>query len=143
MWEDSFDRMRNFQRKMNRIFDTMLESPEFEKYTGTRFFRQPLSDIKETENEIIASVELPGIDKEDIQLTAIENNLTIKVDKKTEKREQEENYIRSERSRTGFYRSMTLPSKIKPEKIKAKYKNGILTIKIPKKEKKSKKIKIE
>ena len=116
-----------------KMFDNILDKGlNIEKPKSK--FRQPLTDLKETNNEYIATVEIPGVDKKDIQLNISENNLEIKVEKKSEMKIANENkgFIRSERFFSNFYRSMNLPSNIIPEKAKASYKNGILEIILPK-----------
>jgi len=91
---------------------------------GLSEVREPLTDVIETENEIIIVAETPGIDKQDIQLNSTENEVEIKAGDK-------------------FYKKVKLPAVTIPEQAKASYKNGILEIKIPKKEKKGRGIKIE
>jgi HSP20 family protein len=86
--------------------------------------REPLTDVIETENEVIIVAETPGIEKDEIKLDSTENELEIKAGDK-------------------FYKKIKLPSATIPEQAKASYKNGILEIKIPKKEKKGTGIKIE
>ena len=86
--------------------------------------REPLIDLVETENEVIIVAETPGIEKDEIKIDSTENELEIKAGDK-------------------FYKKIKLPSVTIPEEAKASYKNGILEIKIPKKEKKGTGIKIE
>ena len=72
-------------------------------------FRQPLLDLRETERDFIAIIEIPGVDKKDIQLNVTDNNLEVKVEKRSEINvSNEEGYVRSERVYNGFYRSMNL-----------------------------------
>jgi len=87
------------------------------------------------------SVEIPGVDKKDINLSVTDTNLEVKVDKKQETKIAKKGYIRAERSYKGFYKSIALPTKILPEKTKATYRNGVLEVIIPKAEKKKKKTK--
>jgi len=144
MWKDPFEEMKRFRKEMNSLFDTFLGS-EFAERTlpdvsntkkGIQLFRQPLSDLKETNKELIASIELPGVDKKDIQLQITENTLEVKAEKKQEMKVEKKDYLRAERSYKGFYRSMSLPSRIIPERAKASYKEGILEVVMPKAEKK-------
>ena len=97
-------------------------------------FRQPLVDLKETETEFIANIEIPGADKKDIQLSVTDNSLEVKVEKNSEINvtHEKDGYVKSERTFSGFYRSMILPSKVMPDKVKASYKNGILEVRIQK-----------
>jgi len=144
MWKDPFEEIKRFRKEMNLLFDTFLGSEFTERALpdiknmkkDMQLFRQPLSDLKETDKELIASIEIPGVDKKDIQLRITENNLEVKVEKKQEMKVEKKGYLRAERSYKGFYRSMYLPSKVIPEQAKASYKDGVLEIIMPKSEKK-------
>jgi len=89
-------------------------------------------DIKENENEYVLEAELPGVDKDNITLEIKDDILTIGVDQKEHVEEERENYIRKERRVCSMSRSFQLPD-IKNEDISASFKNGILTIVLPKK----------
>lgn len=103
----------------------------------------PAFDISESEKEYKVSAELPGIDIKDLEVTLNEGVLTIKGEKRQESEEKEDNYLRIERSYGSFDRSFRLPEGVESNKIDAKYKDGILSLTIPKaKETKAKKIKI-
>jgi HSP20 family protein len=94
----------------------------------------PALDISETDQEIVAKAELPGIDPKDVAVTLRDNVLTIKGEKKFEDEEKKDNYHRIERSYGSFCRSVTLPSKVAEDNVKAKYDNGVLTITMAKTE---------
>lgn len=145
MWKDPFEEIRRFRREINRLFDTFWGHDKFAEKAlpdissmkkDIQIFRLPLSDLKETDKELIASIEIPGIDKKDIQLQITENNLEVKVEKKQKMKVEKKGYLRAERSYKGFYRSMSLPSRVIPEQAKASYKDGVLEIIMPKAEKK-------
>ena len=106
---------------------------EFDKVSK---FRQPLADVYDNDKEIIVKVEVPGADKKDIIVTPVDNGIEIKVEKKSEiRKEDEKNGIyKLERSYAGFYRYFSLPSYADLDKIDANYKDGILELKIKKKE---------
>lgn len=89
-------------------------------------------DIKENENEYVLEAELPGVDKDSITLEIKDDILTIGVDQKEQVEEERENYIRKERRVCSMSRSFQLPD-IKNEDVSANFKNGILTIVLPKK----------
>lgn len=104
----------------------------------------PSVDIIEKENEWIFKGELPDVKPEDIQVTVEEGVLAIKGERKFEEEVEEGNYTRFERQYGTFERRFSLPSSIDPDNIKADYKNGILTLRVPKKEEaKPRSIKIE
>jgi len=107
----------------------------------TSNYREPLGDIWETDKEVIASVELPGLDKKDIQVNITDDALEIKAERKMEKEEKKKGMYRVERSYSGFYKCMPLPAEVEADKAEATYKNGVLEIHIPKKEAKKSKAK--
>jgi len=94
----------------------------------------PVVDIAEHDDDYVVKVELPGINKDDVKITLENNVLTIRGEKKQEKESKKENFHRIERSYGSFQRSFTLPMTVKNDKIDASYKDGILTIALPKAE---------
>jgi HSP20 family protein len=104
----------------------------------------PEVDIKETEKEIIVKADLPGMKKEDIEVSLDNDLLVIKGERKFEKEEKEKDYVRVERSYGSFYRSFNLGVPVKENEIKASYKEGVLEVVIPKAEiKKAKKVEVK
>ena len=104
---------------------------------------EPLTDIYDTEKEVKARIEIPGVEKGDIRISAVEGGIEIKVEKREESREDDrkKGRYRIERSYSGFYRYFSLPDSADTEKIEAGYKNGILELRIPKTVKETKKVK--
>jgi len=139
---DVFDEIRRLRRELDRMFEVLAREPV--RFVG---WREPLADIKETPEEVIVEIELPGMNKDDIQLKATEDYLEVKAEAKKLIDEKHEGFYRKERSYRGFYRKILLPTKVKPEDARAKYENGVLTIVLPKKEpekeKKVKEIRVE
>lgn len=119
-----------------KIFDNMFgrENMFMEPFKKNNLFRKPLLDLEENENELKAYFEIPGVDKDDIQLNITDNNIEVKVEKHSEMKFADENkgFFKSERAYSGFYRSMSLPTKVIPDKARASYKNGILEVIMPK-----------
>jgi HSP20 family protein len=95
-------------------------------------FWTPAVDIREQNDAYLVEVELPGLSKDDVKITMENNILTIQGEKKQEKEEKRGDYHRTERVYGSFQRSFTLPSSVKNDKIEAQYKNGILTVTLPK-----------
>jgi len=93
--------------------------------------REMKVDIKENDNNYILEAELPGVDKENIRLEIKDDILTIGVDQNEQFEEERENYIRKERRVCSMSRSFQLPN-VKNEDVSASFKNGILTITLPK-----------
>ena len=140
MWEDFFGRRmgRSSSRRMLPSGEKGLIGREYREPIE---YREPLVDVFETEDEVIVTSERPGLDKDDIKLYITGNRLEISAEKTKEvtkpekkEREGEGGYVYRERSISRFYRSITLPSTIDPEKAKSSYKNGILEIRMPKTE---------
>lgn len=133
VWADPFEEMRRIQREMDRMFADFFARPEtrvgFDVEPG---WREPLADVWETDDAVYVTLELPGVNKDDIKLDITENQVEVKVDLQKEKKEEKEGYRRFERQYRGFYRLIALPTEVVPEKAEASYKNGVLEIKLPK-----------
>jgi HSP20 family protein len=139
---DPFRDLVTLREKMNRLFEDAFTSRGEERDLIASTWT-PAVDIYETENELILSAEIPGIDEKDVEIKVEDNTLSIKGERKFEKETKEENYHRIERSYGSFYRSFTLPNYIDQDKIQAVHENGVLKITMPKKtELKPRKVKI-
>lgn len=141
---DPFQEMSALQERMNRLFsDVRAQAPvRGEEIVQGAWI--PAVDIFETNEAIVLKAELPGITAQDISVEVKDNTLTLKGEKKFEKEVKEENYHRVERSYGSFQRAFTLPGTIHQEKVKAKFKDGILEITLPKvEEDKPKQVKVE
>jgi len=106
----------------------------------------PVVDLYEEKDDIVVKAELPGMEKDNIEVNLLDNRLTIKGEKKKEEEVKREGYYRSERSYGSFVRSLELPSEVQTDKIKAAFKNGVLEIRLPKTEeakKRETKVKID
>ena len=95
--------------------------------------REPLTDIMDEGEDLTALMELPGVNKDDIMVSTTTNTLRVKVEKKEDKEEGDENYYYRERRYGGYYRAISLPSEVLPDKVKASYKNGVLEVRMKKK----------
>ncbi|HTX98863.1 MAG TPA: Hsp20/alpha crystallin family protein [Bacteroidota bacterium] len=131
------------QKEINRMFENFfrggLEDTDLMTSSWT-----PAVDLAETADEYLAKVELPGVDKNGIKITMENNVLTIRGEKSQEKKEKDVNFHRVERFYGSFQRSFELPGTVKNEKIEAEFKDGILTIRMPKAEEaKSKQIDVK
>ncbi len=125
---------------MDRLWDSFLErSPGREDAEWL-----PALDVSETKDEIVVKAEVPGMEAKDIDISLSGDVLTIKGQKKQEKKQKDENYHMSERSYGAFFRSVRLPQEVQGDKVAAQYKDGVLKITLPKSEKaKAKEIKIK
>ena len=94
----------------------------------------PAFDMSETDKELIVKGEVPGMDKKDINITVSDGMLTIRGEKKHEKKEENEQYHRVERRYGAFSRTIRLPHEVEADKVDATYKEGVLSIRLPKSE---------
>jgi len=125
---------------VNRLFNDVFERAGGESNLTAW---APSVDIYETEHELVVKADLPEVDPKDLDIRVENNILTIRGERKFEKKVSEENYLRVERSYGSFARSFTLANTVNSEAIKADYQNGVLTLNIPKKEEaKPKQIKV-
>ena len=128
---------RDFRREFDDLVERFFGSERFDWLTSRTF--SPAVDISETEHEVVVKAELPGIDQKDLDVSVSGGVLTIKGEKKEEKEEKSENVHRVERSYGIFSRSFSLPCEVKTENVEAKFKDGILSLKLPKSETSKKK----
>lgn len=131
-------------RPRKDLFHWFLEDFDLPVFgTGEREWMPPF-DVSETEGEIIVKAEIPGMKVEDIDITLTDGLLTIKGERKMEKEDKQENYHRIERQYGSFSRSLNLGLKVEAESIDAAYKDGVLTVTLPKAEEdKPKKIEVK
>jgi len=94
----------------------------------------PAIDLSETKDAYVIKADLPGVSKDDVKVTLVENVLTITGERKTEKEVKDQNLHRSERAFGTFTRSFRLPGPVAGDKIKASYKDGVLMLDVPKAE---------
>ena len=138
-WEP-FRGAATLQDKVNRLFSDVFERNS-EESSLTAW--APSVDIYETEHELVVKADLPEVDPKDLDIRVENNILTIRGERKFEKKVSEENYLRVERAYGSFARSFTLANTVNSEAIKADYQSGVLTLSIPKKEEaKPKQIKV-
>ncbi|CUS99313.1 HSP20 family protein [Candidatus Kryptobacter tengchongensis] len=133
----------DLQREINRMFDRFFRGFEEEEELKVMKW-SPRVDISETDDEYIVRADVPGVSKDDIKITIKDNVLTISGEKKQEKETKNENFHRIERVYGSFTRTFTLPGAVKVDKVEARFKDGVLTIKLPKvEEAKAKEIEVK
>ena len=130
---DPFRDMVTLREKMNRLFEDVFTGRGEDKELAASTWA-PAVDIYETENELIMTAEVPGIEEKDIEIKIEDNTLSLRGERKFEKETKEENYHRIERSYGSFYRAFTLPNSIDPDRIQAEHENGVLKISMPKRQ---------
>ena len=131
-------------RPRKDLFHWFLEDFDLPDFSTSGKEWMPAFDVSETEAEIIVKAEIPGMKVEDIDITLTDGLLTIKGERKMEKEDKQENYHRIERQFGSFSRSLNLGLKVEAEGIDAAYKDGVLTVTLPKAEEdKPKKIEVK
>jgi HSP20 family protein len=136
----NFRSTSTLQDQINRLFnDTFERTGQESNLTAWA----PAVDIYENEHELVVKADLPDIDPKDLDIRVENNILTIRGERKFEKKVNEDNYLRVERAYGAFSRSFALANTVNPDGIKADYQNGVLTLVIPKREEaKPKQIKV-
>lgn len=124
----------NMQRGINKMFDSFFRGSAQDDGDLSPSVWTPAVDVAEHDNEYIVKVELPGVARDDVKITMQENILTIRGEKKQEKETKDSDFHRVERSYGSFQRSFTLPTHVKNDRIEASFKDGILTVNVPKAE---------
>lgn len=139
--------LEDMRKDMDRLFEEFF-SPITRRQRGWLKPEMgvivPNIEMYDRKNEIVVKAELPGVAKEDIDLTITKDSLTLKGETKKEEEIKEENYYAAEISYGSFTRTIALPAEVDSEKAKASFKNGVLEVVLPKREEaKPKEIKIE
>ena len=115
--------LRVFQDSLSRLFSEPASRPW-----------SPAVDIYETENELVMKADVPDVDPKNVGIQLENGTLTLKGERRFEEQNGQKGFHRIERSYGSFVRAFSLPDTVDGEKVKADYKNGVLTITLPKKE---------
>jgi len=138
---DPFAGLNSLQSQVNRLFEETFHRGRSAQ--GDLASWAPAVDIYETENELVVKADLPEVQEKDLDIRVENNTLTIRGERNFTREVNEENYLRVERAYGTFTRSFSLPNTVNTEGIQADYQNGVLTVKMPKREEsKPKQIKI-
>ena len=150
-WEATLANPMAVISDMDRIFDDFRSEWESLFLPSRNFVsdlaRAPLVDLTDNGKEFVVKAEVPGLDKDDLNIEVTEKSVEISGETKAEENEEDKSkgYIRRERRYSSFYRSLPLPESVLTEKVDAELKDGVLTVKLPKAappEKKTKKVKV-
>jgi len=135
-------RALNSFEEMDRMFDDFFSrgwmrpfrfsQPSWSHLPAPFEGRVPQVDIVERDDEVFVKAELPGIEKDDVEITMTENSVTIKGSSKAEDKEEKGDYHRCEISQGSFSRTLSLPGQVDTNKARASFKNGVLNLTIPK-----------
>jgi len=137
---------RDIDRMMDDFFGRRLGSRWPDRWFGSDDMEiaAPAVDVFEEKDDIVVKAELPGIERDNIEVNLADHHLTIKGEKRKEEEVKQEHYYRSERSYGSFMRTVDLPKDVHADKVKANFKNGILEVRLPKTEEaKAKEIRVK
>jgi HSP20 family protein len=129
-WEPARE-LQTIQQEMNRLFGTFFDAPgNGESLASRRWI--PAMDLVEEGDDFVLRADLPGVSEDQVSVELEDNVLTISGERKSELQERKEGYYRLERAAGRFSRSLTMPAGVDPQRIDAKFDNGVLTVRIPK-----------
>jgi HSP20 family protein len=132
------------QDRINRMFDEFFRGFSLTPWAEERMEWLPLVDVSETDDAMRVTAELPGVQAKDVDISLTEDLLTIRGEKKSEQAETKRDYHRVERSYGLFTRTVRLPTVVDADKVEATFKEGVLTITMPKREQtKTRKVKVD
>jgi HSP20 family protein len=134
-WSEDNDPFLQIRREMNRLFDDVFGGFGLPSVLGPALRQMPAApkiDVSETDNEIQVTAEMPGIDQNDVEVLLEDDRLIIRGEKKEERENEDRNYHVRERVQGAFSRTLPLPFAPDPNQVKAEFKNGVMTITIPK-----------
>lgn len=126
---DPRDSLTHIQREMRDLFDFLSSGQQIEGYASIEF---PPIIVSTSENNVIVRAELPGIKVNDLDIQVVKDILTIRGERKPTVDRAKATYLRRERNYGTFARTIVLPENVEMEKVAASYKNGILTVILPK-----------
>jgi len=129
---DPFSEMRRMREDMESMFEGFWRPPML--FPWTIEGAAPCIDVYERDNNVIVKAEVPGLKKEDIEVTATEDSISLRGEFKREEEMREEGFYRHERRAGKFYRTIPMPAAIKPDEVKATFKEGVLEVAAPKAE---------
>ena len=130
-WDPMQDLM-TVQKRMNQLFENALARTEFETHDGSPDSWTPVGDVYETGEALVVSLELPGVDQEAIDLRIDRDDLVVEGERSMQREAAGEQFHRVERSYGKFSRRFRLPSTVDRDAIQAQFRNGMLTVTLPK-----------
>jgi HSP20 family protein len=132
-WEP-FRELSTLQSEMNRLFNSVFDSPTGPGNGGAARRWMPAMDLVETEDDFVLRADLPGMTEDDVKIEFEDGTLTISGERRSEHETKNEGYYRVERAYGSFSRSLTLPQGVDPERVSASFDKGVLEVRVPKPE---------
>ena len=131
---DPVRELLSLQERMNRLIDQTLSRTHAEGELSATGAWAPAVDLFESDSFLILKAELPEVNLDDIELRIDEDRLTLRGERRIKEEVSEKQFLRMERAYGPFHRTFDLPTKVDPERVKAEFKRGILTVTMPKRE---------
>jgi HSP20 family protein len=138
-YQEFEDRMQQLEKRFESLFPQSwsrpihLDVPEWARSTFMDL-KTPKVDIIDRDNDVLVKAEIPGVNKDDLDVSLTDTTVTIKGRTAKEEKQEEGDYFRSETMKGEFSRTLALPAQVKAAKAKTKFKNGVLTVIVPKHE---------
>ena len=133
--EQSETSLAHLRQDMDSLFDRFFRDPwgrsDFDS-PASGLMDVPRTDLADTENEVTVKMELPGVNPKDVDISIAGDMLTVRGEKKEEKKEKRKNYHYVERQHGSFHRTVQLPGTVDPGKVEATFVNGVLSISVAK-----------
>ncbi len=129
--------LNDLQREIDRLFGRAFPSREDDERDASsrrQAVWAPRTDLVETEDAYQLRLDVPGMSKDDLKINYKDNQLTVSGERTSDRTDEDEEYVRVERSFGQFYRAFSLPQTVDAENISASYENGVLSIRVPKTE---------
>ena len=130
-WDPSRE-VDSLQSEMNRVFDAFLGMPAGNGRAVRRWV--PAMDLVESDDHLVLRADLPGLERDDVEIEIKDGVLTLSGERNAEHEEKADGFYRVERAYGSFSRSVTLPESIEPDRVSAEFANGVLEVRIPKPE---------
>lgn len=148
MVTDIFDAMRRMQREMDNVFarfhnEDVFDVPQLTAGQEPSRYHSPLTDIVEKTDAYAVTLDMPGVDKKDIDIEVDDRGVTISAQRKHEAETEQDGVYRMERRYSGFKRRVPLPDNADADNAQASYEDGVLTISVPKREELAQKKRID
>jgi HSP20 family protein len=132
-WEP-FRELGTLQTEMNRLFNTVFDTPGQGNGGGAMRRWMPAMDLVETDDHFVLRADLPGMSEDDVKIELEDSTLTVSGERKAEHESGGEGYYRVERAFGSFARTLTLPRGVDPEAVSASFDRGVLEVRVPKPE---------
>ncbi len=126
--------MRNLQREIDQLFDSFFPTRSGDQDESSNAVWAPRVDLAESDNAYHIHVDLPGMNRDDLNINYQDGQLSVSGQRREQLNEAEGEYVRVERTFGNFYRSFKLPKSVNAEDITATYEDGVLAIEVPKAE---------